>query len=552
MVKKSDTSNKIVLRRGISIGTGNAESDDEFLFDCFVDYPAAAEAARIGNAGMVLAGRTGSGKTAILRRIEADAEQSVALDPFDMAMSYVANSDAIRFLEAIGADLDLLFQVLWKHVICIEFIRLKNSVSNEVQSRSFFSRMVSYFDRDQRKQKPIAYLKKWEGRFWITMDENIREITEEIEKKVSLEAGTEFEKFKAGGQFEKRMSAGKKSEIVHRMRDIVSQQQLSELHGVIDILSSFENEDSMRKYYILIDRLDERWVDDGLRFRLIKGLLETLRSFRKVRNLKILVALRTDVLERVVQETEDIAFQREKFEDYKINLLWSKSDLKLLVDKRIESLFRRQYTSQAVSFEDMFPLKIKQRDCFDWMIERTLMRPRDIIAFVNECLDASDGQSEVSQAAIYRAEVEYARKRRDALLQEWRSAYPTLDKLIAFLTISNETNYTVDKICSEENPIDDLCLSVCSERQIDFDPFHKLAQKYVEGKGVDKRIVVQNVVAILYRVGAVGVKINHQDRLRYAHLNEPLISPDLVNSDTRIRLHPMLWAAYNLQRTDAD
>lgn len=551
MGRNTDQSNKIVLRRGISIGTGNAESDDEFLFDCFVDYPAASEAARIGNAGMVLAGRTGSGKTAILRRIEAEAEQSVALDPFDMAMSYVANSDAIRFLEAIGADLDLLFQVLWKHVICIEFIRLKNSVSNEEQSRSFFSRMASYFDRDQRRQKPISYLKKWEGKFWITMDENIKEITEEIEKRVSAEANTEFAKFKAGGQYDKRMSAGKKSEIVHRMRDIVSQKQLSELHGVIDILSSFENEDDMKKYYILIDRLDERWVDDGLRFRLIKGLLETLRSFRKVRTLKILVALRTDVLERVVQETEDIAFQREKFEDYKITLSWSKSDLKLLVDRRIESLFRRQYTSQAVSFEDIFPSEIKRRDCFDWLIERTLLRPRDIIAFVNECLDASDGQAEVNQSAVYRAEVEYARKRRDALLQEWRSAYPTLDRLIAFITLGNQISHAVSDIINDNSNIDDLCLAIYAENQIDFDPFYRLCQKYIEGKVIDNTAIVQNVVAILYRVGAVGVKLNHQDRLRYSHLNEPLISPDLVNPDTRIRLHPMLWAAYNLQRTDA-
>ena len=77
---------------------------------------------------------------------------------------------------------------------------------------------------------------------------------------------------------------------------------------------SVSDGDQMKEFYILVDRLDERWVDDSIRFRMIKALMETLKSFRKIRNLKILVALRQDVLERVVQETNDISFQREKFE----------------------------------------------------------------------------------------------------------------------------------------------------------------------------------------------------------------------------------------------
>lgn len=121
MKKQKPPSNPVVFRRGVHIGSGNAESDDEFLFDCFVDQPGVEKALRIESAGMVLAGRTGSGKTAILRYIESRVHQRAALDPLDMALSYVANSDALRFLQAIGADLDLLFQVLWKHVLCLEF-----------------------------------------------------------------------------------------------------------------------------------------------------------------------------------------------------------------------------------------------------------------------------------------------------------------------------------------------------------------------------------------------------------------------------------------------
>jgi hypothetical protein len=255
------------LRRGAGIGSGNAESDDEYLFECFVDYPAVDRAANFDSPGMLVTGRTGAGKTAILRKLERLSDRSVSLDPFDMAMSYVANSDALRFLQTIGADLDLFFQVLWKHVLCIEFIRLKFSVDSKERSRNVFDRIAEHFLRDARKTKAVSYLREWEGKFWITMDQNIKELTEKFEGKIQAEVGAELAKFKLGGQYERRMSAEKKSEIAVRIRKIVSQEQLTELHGIIEMLSTFEISDQMRGYYILIDRLDERWVDDVVRFR---------------------------------------------------------------------------------------------------------------------------------------------------------------------------------------------------------------------------------------------------------------------------------------------
>jgi hypothetical protein len=52
----------------------------------------------------------------------------------------------------------------------------------------------------------------------------------------------------------------------------------------------------MKQFHILIDKLDEHWVDVSIRFKLIRSLIESLKSFRRITNLKILVALRSDVL----------------------------------------------------------------------------------------------------------------------------------------------------------------------------------------------------------------------------------------------------------------
>src|SRR5271154_7106069 len=101
------------------------------------------------------------------------------------------------------------------------------------------------------------------------------------------------------------------------------------------------------------------WVDTTIRFRLIRALIESLRAFRRITNLKIVVALRTDIVERVMQETRDLSFQREKYDDYFIKMRWTRSLLLDLLRKRIRALFRRQYSpSDVIDFEDLYPTKL--------------------------------------------------------------------------------------------------------------------------------------------------------------------------------------------------
>src|ERR1700677_3376287 len=206
MAKADKRRNPVLLQHGMSIGNNAAESDDEFLFDCFVHYPAVDACRDPRHPGMILGGRTGAGKTAILRYLASKEERVHEIDPGDMAMSYVANSDILNFVQTIGGDLDLFFQILWKHVLCIEFIRLRWKVEDEATSKTVFAWLADRFKRDPRKQKSLKYLKAWEGQFWVTMDANIKEITEKIESKLDAELGVEIRKSKIRGQYDKQLS----------------------------------------------------------------------------------------------------------------------------------------------------------------------------------------------------------------------------------------------------------------------------------------------------------------------------------------------------------
>lgn len=542
---KNKSSNPIVLKRGMSIGTGNAETDDEFLFSCFYAHESKDEFARLSSPKMVVAGRTGSGKTAILRIIEREQPYTAVLELENMSMSYIANSDILRFLDELGADLDLLFQVLWKHVLCIEFIRLRWSINNASKSRSIFDRMGEFLFQDERKKKALNYLEKWQDRFWVTMDDNIKEITEHYERELSAALEAELQKFKAGGQYVKRLSEDKKRELVARTRDIIDGSQLSQLANVIEALAYVSEKDRQGRYYLLIDQLDENWVDSGVRFKLIRSLLTSLRQFRKISELKIVVALRTDVRERAMLEASDPTFQREKLDDYSLDLRWTKMQLKELIDKRISELFKRQYSKDAVGFGDIFPEKIGVRGTMDWMLERTLMRPRDIIRFVNEVLFEAAGTASISQTHVTKAFLRYSSQRRDALFQEWVSNFPYLREMLELFVSGSKRSLYVHEI--DDLKLDPLLLKVITEPGDEKSPIFLACKAYMEGNTTKKHDIIAISASTCYRSGCVGLKLSNNHPFIYSHIDEPLVSSTIITSSTRVRIQPMLFGAYRIE-----
>lgn len=67
LAKSARRTNPVILRQGMTIGSSNTESDDEFLFSCFVHHPPVEQCRRVQSPATVIAGRTGAGNTAILR-----------------------------------------------------------------------------------------------------------------------------------------------------------------------------------------------------------------------------------------------------------------------------------------------------------------------------------------------------------------------------------------------------------------------------------------------------------------------------------------------------
>ena len=115
------------------------------------------------------------------------------------------------------------------------------------------------------------------------MDQNIKEITEKVDGQLKAEFWDgEIKKLKLGGQYEKSVLAARKNLSLPACScKIINAEQLAELSGVIDILAGPGAGDGMKNFYILIDNLDDRWVDTSVRFRLIRALIGCLSRLGK-------------------------------------------------------------------------------------------------------------------------------------------------------------------------------------------------------------------------------------------------------------------------------
>jgi hypothetical protein len=84
-----------------------------------------------------------------------------------------------------------------------------------------------------------------------------------------------------------------------RFQRIVNKTQLPRLNKMMEVLDE-DILDSPQNYtYIVIDDLDRDWVDEKVANDLIRCLFRAVLDMQRIRNLKFLVALRTNIFEEL-------------------------------------------------------------------------------------------------------------------------------------------------------------------------------------------------------------------------------------------------------------
>ena len=205
-----------------------------------------------------------------------------------------------------------------------------------------------------------------------------------------------------------------------------------------------------------------------------------------------------------MQDTHSLGFQKEKYDDYVCDLRWDKAQLKGLLSERFALMSQKRFDGKAPAFDQIFARQVSGKNPFDYIIDRTLNRPRDVLAFMNFCFKHSAGKSEISASVVKEAEREYSMGRYTALIDEWKCAFPALPEILAYVAKHGPLSTFGD--LSNKEATDDLVMKVLDERY-KRDPIWELANNALESVGEQEiDALLKASIQVLYRVGAIGIK----------------------------------------------
>jgi hypothetical protein len=540
------TTNGFVFKNHDEIGAAAAEDDDTYLSTCFVDTGDIEVLKDCSNPKSIIIGRTGAGKSALLNNINHNCKNSIHLSPHDLSLNYIANNEVIAFFEEAGVNLSIFYGLLWKHIFVVELLKNKFDIKN-ADSQKNYSRHIKqiFYKKDKIKEMAVDYLENWGDKFWETTDQRMIELTTKVESKLSKSLKGKLPNITFGVDAVKNLSEEEKYQVKQLGQKAVSEVQVRELENIISILSTDIFNDPQQQYILTIDMLDEEWVDNKIRFSLIKSLIDTIRRFRKVENVKIIIALRQDLLNKVVYSGRGIGFQEEKYESLYLHLKWNKKQLLDLIEKRISFLIKRRYTKEKVNYKDIFPAKIDGKAFIDYISERTFLRPRDIILFINECISCSTEQKSLTAHNIKTAEETYSFKRLQSLATEWQMIYPSLKDIVQIF-YGMEEHFDLSKI-NEELLLEQYSIIVQDHGHDDIkDPLITLLDKMYSKDG-NFNSSRASIIRSIYQTGLIGVKLGPTSSVNWSYSSKVQVSVGQIKASAKIYIHPMFYRALGIK-----
>lgn len=548
--KKGKPKRTFKFVRNDRIGSASAEQDMDFLHSCYVDNGDLELAKSASDSRVIVLGRTGTGKSALLLKLAENLQdRSIIISPENLALTYVSNSTILNFFSNLGVNLDPFFKLLWRHVFVVEILSRHIVKENGIRS-TLMERLLSRFTgnarRDKEMRQAIEYLNKWGQKFWVETEYRIKEITETLESRLNAETkstiGIPGATLAASGRAGMGLSREQKSELRSRAQQIVSEAQVKDLHSVLKLLDGVL-EDRQKQYYILIDGLDENWVEERLRYKLIMALLVTARDFISVSNAKVILALRRDLIDRVFRLARDSGFQEEKYESLYLPRVWSSKDLLEILDRRVSALVSQRYTKQSVGYRDLLPKQIHHTK-IDNFITTIATTPREIIAFFNACIAVALDRPRLTETVLKEAVGKYSQSRLRALGDEWSADYPALLDFAMILKGRPPSFkiYTID-----ESDVAELCLAVCAENPAGQGILRQNAMSVIEcTKSVQEYIYL--LMRIFYKVGLVALKLQPHEKPSWASELGRSISAAEISPETSVVVHPKYHRSLGIKK----
>jgi hypothetical protein len=374
----------------LDFGDVAAENEINALKSYFLPTAQYNDAKR-GHARLVV-GRKGAGKTAIfyaVRNAYWSSHSHVVLDLKPEGHQFLTLRERLLTYLSRGLQ-EAVLTAFWNYILLVELA----------------SKIIETDERSVRR------------------DLNRLELYDKLVQIVGTDRETEQ------GDFSERLLA-LVERMLQRRQEIESITSPGEIAQLIYEKDIHELQNTLTRYiaykdgiWILIDNLDKSWPVNGATnedILIIRSLMEATRKLQRQlsRNeieCRAIVFIRNDVYEHLLGETPD------KGKDTAIVLDWTD-------EEAFRSLIhRRMMASTKVErpFNEMWPMffdsYISGQHSFAYILGRTMMRPRDLIGFLRQCVSVAinRGNSKVLEADILQAEKQYSEDQLQALFDELR------------------------------------------------------------------------------------------------------------------------------------
>ena len=338
----------------IDLGSPTAENETESLRSYFVQTAEFARALR--SEGAVVVGRKGSGKSAIqlqaVAHLAADKRNCVVdLRPASHHLSEMREA----LLSVVSAGVfDHTIAAFWQYVIYFEvMLRLREMVLAKARNNISLQEKVS----------------KLEDKFSLNSSVVSGDFTSRLESAVRMVIAA-------------TRNSEIRTDLKNRLTNAMFERPIPDLREAVVSFYEF-----VQDVIVLVDDIDKGWparkveAHDVTTVRhLIEALNRIRRDLGKRRvGLRHLIFLRSDVYERLVEQTSD----RGKYNV--INVDWSDPEqLRYLLRRRVDTSFPE--ADREAAWSALNPLLPNGRDAVDTLIEGSLRRPRFLIDVAERAL----------------------------------------------------------------------------------------------------------------------------------------------------------------------
>ncbi|MDX1995945.1 MAG: hypothetical protein SF029_26420 [bacterium] len=439
----------------------------------------------------IILGNRGSGKTAIIRMIEEYEKQQghvvINVSPDDY--SYELFSQNMLAQDKGSWVKQSAYAAAWRYVLFILAMKELNSTSKSPVKLGSANKIYSYL-RDNHKMdnlNPIGMLISYLKRL-----ENLKVGSFEVNTKVK-----ELDK-------------------------------LYKLEEIQELIEPLKEVGSKRPIIVLIDELDRGWDSSEDAQAFVAGLFEaSLRINLQMRGaMRVILSLRRELYDSIPSIYSD----SQKYTDVIEIIEWDEQSLLQLISLRILASFpETRDLDHRSRWNTTFPetLEYRQTKSFNYIVDRTLYRPREIIQFCStiQKVAADKGKPKFDYETISIAESDYSQQRLKDIANEYKFQYPGLGSI--FETFRGMT-YTLDR-----DELETHCLRII----LQYLPVEPEAKVWCVECDPNKMIQILWDVGFIQAFLVGKLKANQRAGSRYLGVYQNSSLP-LININ-KFQIHPM-------------